>query len=258
MSDFYLFEPQPCDAFAFEDAVEEFDPNVLPIVGPAGPQGPQGPAGPAGGVASVDGKTGVVTVLPAGGTQGQVLKKASGTDYDVLWDDESGGGGGTSDYDDLTDKPQINGHELAGNKSASDLELYGAGNPPPYPVASLLDVYPVGSIYMSVSSTSPAALFGGTWEQLKDRFLLGAGDTYTAGDTGGEATHTLTVDEMPSHTHKSQGYWQSNDSGGKTNIARNKVSTDPVDTNALLNTGGDQPHNNMPPYLVVYMWKRVA
>ena len=62
-------------------------------------------------------------------------------------------------------------------------------------------VYPVGSIYMSVNSTSPSSLFGGTWVQLKDRFLLGAGDTYSAGATGGAATHTLTAAEMPGHTH---------------------------------------------------------
>lgn len=73
-------------------------------------------------------------------------------------------------------------------------------------------IYPVGAIYMSVVSTSPATLFGGTWEQLKDRFLLGAGDTYTAGNTGGAASqsytpagtvgsHTLTTNEIPSHSH---------------------------------------------------------
>ena len=95
MSDFYLFEAQPCDRFAFEDAVEDFDPNVLPIVGPAGPQGPQGPVGPAGGVSSVDGKTGVVTVLPPGGTTDQFLKKSSNDDYDVKWGDGGGGGSGT-------------------------------------------------------------------------------------------------------------------------------------------------------------------
>lgn len=66
-------------------------------------------------------------------------------------------------------------------------------------------IYPVGSIYMSVASASPATLFGGTWEQLKDRFLLGAGDSYTAGDTGGSASHTLTTDEMPSHNHTFTG-----------------------------------------------------
>ena len=74
-------------------------------------------------VASVDGKTGAVTVLPSGGTQGQVLKKSSSTDYAVEWANESGGGGGTSDYSDLTNKPQINSVALAGNKSAGDLGL---------------------------------------------------------------------------------------------------------------------------------------
>ena len=63
-------------------------------------------------------------------------------------------------------------------------------------------VYPVGSIYMSVNNTSPASLFGGTWEQLKDRFLLGCGDTYSNGATGGEASHVLTEEEMPSHEHE--------------------------------------------------------
>ena len=74
-------------------------------------------------------------------------------------------------------------------------------------------IYPVGAIYMSTVSTSPATLFGGgTWVQIKDRFLLSAGDTYTAGSTGGAATksytpagtvgsHTLTVNEIPSHAH---------------------------------------------------------
>lgn len=123
---------------------------------------------------------------------------------------------------------------------------------------TLLAAWPVGSIYMSVNSTSPATLFGGTWTQLKDRFLLGAGSSYSNGATGGEATHTLTVNEMPAHTHKSQGYWQTPDSGGYNAIARTTVSTDPTDTNSLKNTGGGAAHNNMPPYLVVYMWKRTA
>ena len=62
----------------------------------------------------------------------------------------------------------------------------------------LLDkTYPVGSIYMSVNSTSPADLFGGTWEQIKDTFLLAAGDTYSAGSTGGETEGWLTIDEIP-------------------------------------------------------------
>lgn len=66
---------------------------------------------------------------------------------------------------------------------------------------SLLDIcYPVGSIYQSTKSTNPGTFLGGTWTQLKDRFLLGAGSK-AAGATGGEENHTLTVAEMPSHNH---------------------------------------------------------
>lgn len=74
-------------------------------------------------VTSVDGKTGAVTILPSGGSQGQVLKKSSNTDYAVVWANESGGGGGTSDYTDLTNKPSINSVTLSGNKTAADLGL---------------------------------------------------------------------------------------------------------------------------------------
>lgn len=62
-------------------------------------------------------------------------------------------------------------------------------------------IYPVGSIYISVNSTNPASLFGGTWEQIKDRFLLSAGNSYANGSTGGSATHTIAVGNLPAHTH---------------------------------------------------------
>lgn len=83
--------------------------------------------------------------------------------------------------------------------------------------ASILnEAYPIGSIYMSVNNTDPSILFGGTWEALEDKFLLGAGTTYTAGNTGGAASvsytpagtvggHTLTTSEIPSHTHTFTG-----------------------------------------------------
>lgn len=128
-----------------------------------------------------------------------------------------------------------------------------------------LSIYPVGSIYMSVDSTSPNTLFGGTWERLKDRFLLAAGDTYSAGSTGGEAYHTLTVNEMPSHNHV--GLYESTDNtllnwkSGETNsvVSGSKVRGAAGDPDIYTgSTGGGQAHNNMPPYLVVYMWKRTA
>lgn len=124
--------------------------------------------------------------------------------------------------------------------------------------------YPIGSIYMSVNSTNPSTLFGGTWEQLKDRFLLGAGSTYSNGDTGGSATHKLTVNEMPAHTHNGL-YWQgtkgiSLNSGGTSGYHLQWESGDNGEaTDMVTNTrGGSKAHNNMPPYLVVYMWKRTA
>nr|DAH32126.1 MAG TPA: baseplate wedge protein [Caudoviricetes sp.] len=123
--------------------------------------------------------------------------------------------------------------------------------------------YPVGSIYLSVNSTSPANLFGGTWEQIKDTFLLACGGTYSAGSKGGEAKHTLTIDEMPAHSHSKNGANLLSDSG-KTGGFGSAIKTVTGDYVAELippsasMTGGSKSHNNMPPYLAVYMWKRVA
>lgn len=119
-------------------------------------------------------------------------------------------------------------------------------------------VYPVGSIYLSTVDSSPALFIGGSWERLKDTFLLGAGDTYTAGDTGGEAAHTLTVDEMPSHDHAI--YQQVDSAGNGMAVGNGPYSFRYVNDNSIHTaaTGGGQAHNNMPPYTVVYMWKRIA
>lgn len=121
--------------------------------------------------------------------------------------------------------------------------------------AAKLAAWPVGSIYMSMQATSPATLFGGTWVQMENRFLLGAGSGYVAGATGGEAEHTLTGNEMPSHYHLlamnqagESEYW------GPMCAAMQ----DGYMVNMTKPAGGDQPHNNMPPYIAVYMWRRTA
>lgn len=120
-------------------------------------------------------------------------------------------------------------------------------------IAILNNIYPVGSIYMSVNSTSPATYFGGTWARIQDTFLLAAGSSYAAGATGGEATHTLTVDEMPSHRHsESQCKSVSNQINGGS-----YSSGDPT-SGYTGYAGGGKAHNNMPPYLAVYVWKRTA
>ena len=138
----------------------------------------------------------------------------------------------------------------------------GEGNPIGSPTtSSIVDiVYPVGSIYMSANSTRPEVLFGGTWTQLKDRFLLGAGSTYDGGATGGSATHTLTVNEMPAHNHSSSNIRITEKSGGPVAMRSANLSNNATDVaNAVVaSAGGGKAHNNMPPYLAVYMWKRTA
>lgn len=119
--------------------------------------------------------------------------------------------------------------------------------------SSSIDAYPVGSIYMSVNSTSPATLFGGTWQRIQDRFLLCAGVTYAAGSTGGETGHKLTVNEMPAHSH---GLYASDMAGISSNACRYGEYAQRTVQSKL--TGGDAAHNNMPPYLAVYAWKRTA
>lgn len=117
--------------------------------------------------------------------------------------------------------------------------------------------YPVGAIYLSVTDANPAALFGGTWERIGGRFLLGADSTYAAGSMGGEAAHTLTVDEMPRHNHEIDNL---NASGNATpymtvQAQEKKGYGGNVQT---MYAGGSKAHNNMPPFLAVYMWKRTA
>lgn len=157
------------------------------------------------------------------------------------------------------------------------------------PIADMLKkAYPVGSVYTSTVSTNPATLFGfGTWEALPaGRVLLAQGTaswgTYNAGSEGGEATHTLSLNEIPSHGHTGSTNTVGNHqhevqsgygSGNVVGIQSNSIykgntpasyglyttgsgsHTHSVTINA---TGGGQSHNNMQPYLAVYMWKRTA
>ena len=193
--------------------------------------------------------------------------------------------------------------------------------------SSILEkIYPVGSIYMSMNPTNPSSFIGGKWEQLQNRVLLGAGDAYDVGATGGEATHTLTADELPSHKHSvgahahglnshthtlsnhthttnighGHGFTQpkhyrrqvaasgdaryafqgsstsgeeatahggavtdysgSKTSGGPSTDSTGAASGNTANSSAFDSgaVGSGAAHNNMPPYLAVYMWQRVA
>lgn len=134
-------------------------------------------------------------------------------------------------------------------------------------------IYPIGAIYISTISTDPGNLFGGTWERIKDVFLLAAGDTYSAGSTGGEATHKLIESELPNITASYQIHGQEGGTifynlYGKatgTLMSNNYKTTQGGSlsgaksyTTPGISFGGNQSHNNMPPYLTVYAWKRVS
>lgn len=157
--------------------------------------------------------------------------------------------------------------------SANDYLILQGKNTQRIKWSALLDkIYPVGCIYQSTSSTSPAELFGGTWEQIKDRFILAAGDTYAAGSTGGSPTHTHDVsgnaaigvsqnttaydssgarisEEFPislfAHTHEYDSVF---DKGNTFYSSMQCVKT----------KGKTNEQSNMPPYVSTYVWKRIA
>ena len=116
--------------------------------------------------------------------------------------------------------------------------------------------FPVGSLYMTTGTEDPNISIGGTWEQIKDRFLLACGDTYSNGETGGESEVKLTVDQMPSHSH-GVNFDQIWSWGGTTSLATTKDGPY-AGVGYIRDAGGSQPHNNMPPYLAVYIWKRTS
>lgn len=115
-------------------------------------------------------------------------------------------------------------------------------------------IYPVGSVYICYSHVSPADLFGGTWARIENAFLWGVDSKGTIGQTGGEKTHTLTLDEIPAHSHGSV-YSQHAEAtklfpwltqgGGQLGYG-------------TVSAGGGAAHNNMPPYVQVSIWRRTA
>jgi len=130
------------------------------------------------------------------------------------------------------------------------------------PPGDVSGAWPVGSVFLSVVSTNPATLLGlGTWTQIAGgKMLVGqtGGDTDfdTAEEIGGAKTHTLTVDEIPSHTHDQNA--PTSASGAAVRFATDTNANGSTPSLVTEPTGGGQAHNNLPPYLVVYIWKRTA
>ena len=132
----------------------------------------------------------------------------------------------------------------------------------------LLAAHPVGSYYWSSESTDPGTLFGGTWERVKDRFVYAVGDGSAAGDTGGEATHTLTEAELPALSGEAGRYLRWNDDPIASGILRQSYAGDTkfpsaqtensVDGVVKIAFGSNQPHNNLPPFVRAFCWRRTA
>lgn len=224
------------------------------------------------------------------------------------------GGGGTIDIDleganegepNLVDSDTLGGKteselsvlnsvnsETLGGKLENELSVLNSEKLNNFTLAEImLKFYPVGAIYTSTIATNPAELFGGEWTQIQGRFLLAASSSYAAGSTGGEATHTLTVNEMPKHGHNVFAWnknntnydaYSVNSAGTGVTKASSGASLTATWNNAAFKTagnnnlgigntngtgdpsgvtdfkGGNAAHNNMPPYLAVYVWQRTA
>lgn len=130
-------------------------------------------------------------------------------------------------------------------------------------------IYPVGSIYMSVNNTSPSTLFGGTWEQIEDTFLLASGSSYSNGSTGGSADAVVVSHNHATNTSGEYFVTSENSDSNNTRVSYNAKGNRYVDgmtsgpepfhhrvgTNYVGSSGTGK---NMPPYLVVNVWKRTS
>lgn len=161
----------------------------------------------------------------------------------------------------ITSKNEKFNLDSEGNLTVNSLTISDSNNNSLSFEAIFNRIYPVGSIYISTNDINPSTLFTGTWEKIENRFLLASGSSYQLGSTGGEATHKLTINELPSHTHNASagqfistspnvtpGTLMSFDSGQYKRYSMNSTSS----------TGGSKAHNNMPPYLVVSIYKRIS
>jgi len=124
-------------------------------------------------------------------------------------------------------------------------------------------LYPIGSIYMSIQDTNPSVFFGGTWERIaKGKTLVGVDESDTdfnaSSKTGGEKTHTLTIEELPSHSHNLTRWRGSGNQSWGGLLGVTKVDGVTNGSQESTEIGNNQPHNNMQPYYTCYIFVRTA
>lgn len=172
---------------------------------------------------------------------------------------------GTTSWAGITDKPSTFPHaphahaisDVTGLQAA--LDAAGGGSP------NLSGAWPIGSVFFSALPTNPATLLGfGTWVafgagRMPVGFAQGDPDFGTLLGTGGAKTHTLTVNEIPSHSHVVTS--QTATTGSATSYEHGTLDTSSAEAEATEvtgTTGGGAAHNNLPPFVVVHIWQRTA
>lgn len=225
------------------------------------------------GIGALDAHQGYILnhkVVPAGGTTGQVLKKSSNDDHALEWGDAADpnaivGDGSIKKIIELTYEeyqaletidPDTEYHIIDAQSSVDNLADF---------IESIIletdkRKHPIGSLEFNVSGTNPSVYLGfGTWELWgAGRVPVGVDATQdefnTVEKTGGEKTHKLAINEIPSHSHS---YTVTFGGGGSMNLTQyynGKANQGSLQTG---NTGDSQAHNNLQPYITCYMWKRV-
>ena len=253
----------PRDVYTWSASRSAWD-NQGPLQGPTGAQGEQGPQGATG----ATGATGPIGPRGPQGIQGPQGERGPKGDPGEQGPQGERGATGARGPQGIQGPQGEQGERGAtgatGARGPQGIQgpqgKQGPKGDPGDPL-SVLAAYPVGSIYMSVNSTSPNSLFGGTWARFANgRCLVGVNESDTdfssAQKTGGEKEHSLTIDEMPSHNHKIKLYESSVDTN-VGNIMRSKSTTSTVN-GVSERTGGNSAHNNLQPYITVYIWRRIA
>lgn len=132
---------------------------------------------------------------------------------------------------------------------------------------TLLEAHPIGSIYQSIDNTDPSILFGGTWERIEGRFIMGASDTYPAGSTGGNAIHTHELDKLVATIYPGGLYFDYkyvNSDSWESNYTNSIPSGEAPPKQKNYSNGIEvigrptKTSSNMPPYYSMYIWRRVA